>query len=121
MSAYDMNDQIMGGVMSGMKAAADRFADRMKDIHDANVEQKRSQFWQDYAFNLAKQVDDLTDVLHKQNLVMAEKEILLRKATARVENFRSLSTSHAAYLDLLIKRLVKVEDLFQRQSANTFV
>ena len=40
MSAYDMNDEIMGGVLLGMKAAADRFADRMQEINEANVELK---------------------------------------------------------------------------------
>lgn len=120
MSAYDMNDQVMGGVMKGMQAAADRFADRMADIREANVEQKRSEFWHDYAFSLAKQVDDLTDVLNKQNALLAEKEVLLRQATARVETFRNISSGHAAYLDLVVKRLTKVEDILQRQSANSF-
>ena len=120
MNLYDVNDQVMSGVISGMKAASDRFGERMQDIHDENVERKLSKYWHDYAFNLAHQVDDLTRLLHKQNAVIAENVISLRKETARVEKYRSLSVSHAAYLDLLIKRLVKVEDLFQRQSANTF-
>lgn len=120
MSAYEMNDQVMGGVMKGMQAAADRFTERMQDIREANVEQKRSQFWHDYAFSLAKQIDDLTDVLNKQNALLAEKEVLLRQATARVETFRTISSRHATYLDLVVKRLANVEDILQRQSANSF-
>ena len=115
-----MNDQIIDGVMKGMKAAADRFADRMREINEANVEQKRSQFWKDYAFNLAERVDDLTKVLNKQNVLMAEREVLLRQTSARVEKFKKISNSHASYLNQVVHRLLKVEDMLQRQSANSF-
>lgn len=115
-----MNDQVMGGVMKGMQAAADRFTERMQDIREANVEQKRSQFWHDYAFNLAKQVDDLSDLIKKQNASLAEKEVLLNQANGRVETFCKISTGHAEYLDLVVKRLANVEDILQRQSANSY-
>lgn len=120
MSAYEMNDQVMGGVMKGLQAAADRFTERLQEIREANVEQKQSQFWHDYAFNLAKQVDDLTDLINKQNSELAEKEVLLRQATGRVETFRKISAGHAEYLDLVVKRLINVEDILQRQSANSY-
>lgn len=115
-----LNDEILGGVMRGMESAANKFAERMQEIREANQEQKLSDFWKDYAYSLAHQVDDLTAVLNKQNVLISEREILLRQTTEQVNKFRDLSGKHSEYLDLVVKRLTKVEDILQRQSAHSF-
>ena len=120
MSAFDMNDQIMTGVLKGMGAAASRFEERMNALRENSEELKRSEFFYNYGMNLAKRVDELESEIKKHHAAMKEKEALLERSKEREQTFRTLSSGHAEYLDLVVKRLVKVEDILQRQSAQTF-
>lgn len=119
-SAYEMNDQIMGGVMKGLEAVGSRLEERLNTIREEKLEGKRSQLLYDYGLYLAKRVDELEILNRQKDVLLAQNEALLRQANERTDTFRQISTDHAQYLDVVVTRLNKVEDILQRQSANSF-
>ena len=105
MNAFEMNDQIMTGVIKGMGAAASRFEERMNSLRANSDEIKRSEFFYSYAMNLAKQVDELCDVIKQHDREMVEKQSLLKNANERANTYNKISNNHSDYLKLVVKRL----------------
>jgi hypothetical protein len=70
--------------------------------------------------SLAKQVDELTDVIMQHHREMIDKESMLRNANERASTYDKISQNHLNYLKLVIKRLNNVEEILQRQSAHSF-
>lgn len=127
MDATRLNGVVLGAVVDGMGAAADKFAERMDDIRDRRAEMKQSEYWKNYAKALADQVDDLTAVVRNKDKVISHKDAMLQKMSAELNDtsqslagFRLQSNLHSRYADLVLKRLENVEDIFQRQSAHSF-
>ncbi|MGJ7579770.1 hypothetical protein ACSFA3_06270 [Variovorax sp. RHLX14] len=120
MSVFDMNDQIMTGVLKGMGAAANRFEERMRAIRENSDELKRAERFYSHAMSLAKQVDELTDVIMRHHREMIEKETMLKNANERAGTYDRISRDHLRYLELVVKRLNNVEETLQRQSAHSF-
>lgn len=127
MSATDLNNVFLDAGFQGLHAATERFTQRMEDIKETRREGKDSAYWREYSRVLAHRVDDLTKFIHKQEDVISHKDKLLGQMNEQLLDtnmtlsvFRLRSTEHSAYADLLIKRLTKVEDILQRQSARSF-
>lgn len=119
-NAAELNSQILGSVAQGINAAANRFAERMEAIRERNGEQKQSKFFYDYALNLAKQVDELTDMLQRQDTVVRAQTAEIGKWKRFTESAEGTIVERDNYMSLLRKRFHEIEDALQQQTAHRF-
>lgn len=127
-TALEMNTQLLQSAGQGITAGAEAFAlaiERRRQLKSSG-DAASAEVWENFAKELGDKVVSLSDELQsaKQTIAAQGEEIRskdeqLRAVVVRVDTYRAQSIAHAEYVDLLVQRLDRANDILQRQSATS--
>lgn len=126
-----MNDYIFSyglhALGRGMEAAATRFSRRMDEINAKRAEIKRSDYYLNYTMTLARQVDDLNEVLwnHRDRLKAIDKhfETLSQKIKSlekETEDLKKEKNDYMNYVGEVWMEFDRIENNHQKLSCMQF-
>lgn len=119
-----MNDDIhsygLHAILSGMDAAATRFSRRMDEINAKRHEIKRSDYYLNYTMTLARQVDDLTEVLWKHQDRLKAIDRKFDALTQKIRNLEKEKNEYMNYVGEVWMEFDRIENDHQKSSCMQF-
>ncbi len=119
-----MNDDIhsygLHALVRGMDAAATRFSKRMDEINAKRQEIKRSDYYLNYTMTLARQVDDLTEVLWKHQDRLKAIDRKFDALTQKIKDLEKEKNDYMNYVGEVWMEFDRIENDRQKSSCMQF-
>lgn len=116
MNDYNLHYYGLRALTLGMNAAADRFAKRMDEINANRREMKLSNYYLNYTMTLARQVDDLHEVLWNHGDRVKALENKFNALTQEIKDLKKEKNEYMNYVGEVWMAFDKIENDFQEAS-----
>ncbi|RZI54546.1 MAG: hypothetical protein EOP12_02375 [Pseudomonas sp.] len=116
MNDYNLHYYGLRALTLGMNAAADRFAKRMDEINANRREMKLSNYYLNYTMTLARQVDDLHEVLWNHADRVKALENKFNALTQEIKDLKKEKNEYMNYVGEVWMAFDKIENDFQEAS-----
>lgn len=116
MNDYNLHYYGLRALTLGMNAAADRFVKRMDEINANRREMKLSNYYLNYTMTLARQVDDLHEVLWNHQDRVKALENKFNALTQEIKDLKKEKNEYMNYVGEVWMDFDRIENDFQEVS-----